>query len=621
MSAWVKPTSFGGTTDGAAPVIVGATSTLGSTTLTVTFSEAVDTSSSGGGDLVVADFVYSDLSAGGAGSLSVMGADADGTDNVVTITVNAAFNAGDNNTDTLAAAASQIYDLADIPAGTTAVTITVSLPVLSSSSSQSFTVSDSPTVAATLTIIESLTATTIKKKNDLRIRIPMSSNMTWDTSVTTVTVGGGAFGKVAKNLLAYEDAGKTAVLDVLVSFALGDQVTIDGLTFMSFVAPSPPDNLELEVGANNIIAAEDDKTKAVVADAVARIVSDWDQLFFEGDPSTAASPIHVTDGTSASITTGNDIRIRIPAGLDMEWDLSVGSVGVSGGASGKVSSIVAYEDLNKTVVIPVTTDFAPSDHVAFSGLSFKTFIESPPGSLELEVLNDNVVTSTDPRTITIGPRNEVLVFTAKSTSTENRLEWLNPPSGPYVQTWIRARDGIDPTGPFDGRLVVGQAGGLGATDWFVDTGLTDGTTVHYAAFVDRGSGNFSAPKKTKGRPFDHVPGPVKWAYSTGLTTMAPPGIRFSGGVATVFAVSNDKVLHSMYGGAGGGDWPPAWKPYPFKEPAQARPPVVSFTIGSATNGAALIGSQDGSVYVIDADNGSEAWKSTIAGTVQAAPAG
>ena len=279
MSAWVKPTSFGGTTDGAAPVIVGATSTLGSTTLTVTFSEAVDTSSSGGGDLVVADFVYSDLSAGGAGSLSVMGADADGTDNVVTITVNAAFNAGDNNTDTLAAAASQIYDLADIPAGTTAVTITVSLPVLSSSSSQSFTVSDSPTVAATLTIIESLTATTIKKKNDLRIRIPMSSNMTWDTSVTTVTVGGGAFGKVAKNLLAYEDAGKTAVLDVLVSFALGDQVTIDGLTFMSFVAPSPPDNLELEVGANNIIAAEDDKTKAVVADAVARIVSDWDQLF------------------------------------------------------------------------------------------------------------------------------------------------------------------------------------------------------------------------------------------------------------------------------------------------------------------------------------------------------
>ena len=59
----------------------------------------------------------------------------------------------------------------------------------------------------------------------------------------------------------------------------------------------------------------------------------------------------------------------------------------------------------------------------------------------------------------------------------------------------------------------------------------------------------------------------------------------------------------------------------FKEPAQARPPVVSFTIGSATNGAALIGSQDGSVYVIDADNGSEAWKSTIAGTVQAAPAG
>ena len=49
-----------------------------------------------------------------------MGADADGTDEVVTITVDAPFAAGDNANDTLAAAAMEIYDLVDIPAATTA---------------------------------------------------------------------------------------------------------------------------------------------------------------------------------------------------------------------------------------------------------------------------------------------------------------------------------------------------------------------------------------------------------------------------------------------------------------------------------------------------------------------
>ena len=499
-------------------------------------------------------------------------------------------------------------------------TLTVTGPSMSSASNQSFTVGSPATVANQISILEDASAPSIFASDDIRIRIPPGFPMRWDASVPLVTLGGSAAVYVSA-VPTYEDGGKTLVLNVTTDFLAGDVLTVDGAAFVGFVAPAAPVPLELEAHNDGLLSALDDKTKAVVADAVARIVSDWDQLFFEGDSSSTASPIHVTDGTTASITTGNDIRIRIPAGLDMEWDTSV-SVGVSGMAAGKVSSSVAYEDLNKTVVVSVTTDFAASDHVTFSGLSFKTFIESPPGSLELEVLNDDAVTSTDPRTITIGPKNEVLVFTAKSTSTENRLEWLNPPSVPYVQTWIRAReDGVFPTGPFDGRLVVGQAGGLGATDWFVDTGLTNGTTVHYAAFVDRGGGVFSDPATTTGRPFDHVSGPVKWAYSTGATSMAPPGIRFSAGVATVFAVSNDTVLHSMYGGAGGGDWPPGWKPYQFKEPAQARPPVVRFTIGSATNGAVLIGSQDGSVYVIDADNGSEAWKRNIAGTVQAAPAG
>jgi hypothetical protein len=103
--------------------------------------------------------------------------------------------------------------------------------------------------------------------------------------------------------------------------------------------------------------------------------------------------------------------------------------------------------------------------------------------------------------------------------------------------------------------------------------------------------------------------------------MAPPGLRFAGGASYVYAVSNDDILHSMNGGSTGGDWPSSWTPYQLGGPAQSRPPVVSFPVGSAATGAAFVGSQDGSVYAINALDGSEAWKRHISAGVQAAPAG
>ena len=340
------------------------------------------------------------------------------------------------------------------------IEIDAAAPILSSAANQVFGVGDPATAAATITVLENPTSPTITAKRDIRIRIPSGFNMTWDPSITSVTLGGSAAPDVSTSLLDYEDAGRTAVLNVTTDFTVAATLTVSGLSFDNFTSVSAAANLELEVLNDGGLSATDDKTKVIVADAVARIVSEMDQLFFEGDPPTPASPIHVTDASTASITAGNDLRIRIPAALDMLWDISVTSVGVSGSAASKVDATVAYEDSGKTLVLNVTTDFAASDHVRLSGLSFTAFIESPPGNLELEVLNDDAVTSTDPRSVTIDPKSKVRVFTAKSTSTENRLEWLNPKSGPYVQTWIVARDdGSFPTGPFDGRFVVSQAGG------------------------------------------------------------------------------------------------------------------------------------------------------------------
>ncbi|MGH9782563.1 MAG: hypothetical protein ACRD88_00110, partial [Terriglobia bacterium] len=71
---------------------------------------------------------------------------------------------------------------------------------LSSAANQTFTVGQASTTASTLTVTDGSTAT-ITAAQDLRIRIPAGLNMTWDTSVTTVTLGGGAAGKVSGTLL------------------------------------------------------------------------------------------------------------------------------------------------------------------------------------------------------------------------------------------------------------------------------------------------------------------------------------------------------------------------------------------------------------------------------------
>ena len=388
-------------TDTAAPVIVSATSTAGSTTLTVTFSEPVDTSNAGAGDLVASDFSYTDVSGGGAASVSSMWTDTDGTDNVVTIAVNAAFNSDDFYTDLIAPASNQIYDLVDVAASTTAVAITTDISI-SSAANQTFIVGDPVTPAAIITITESATTATITRKNDLRIRIPASFNMTWDTSVTDVTIGGGAAGKVRTKLRKYEDADKTAVVDVSADFSVGDKITIDGLTVMSFVAPSPADNLELEVGRDGVVTAEDDKTITVGAGGTAVLSSGTNQIFSVGNPSTPMSPISVSDAATATITAANDIRIRIPTAFNMTWDSGITTATLGGSAAAKVNASVSFEDGDRTLVLNVNTDFADSDTLTISGLNYFNFTAvSTADNLELEIDNLGNVVDEDDKTIVV----------------------------------------------------------------------------------------------------------------------------------------------------------------------------------------------------------------------------
>jgi len=245
----------------------------------------------------------------------------------------------------------------------------------SASPSQTFSVGQPSTAATNPTVTDDAVTPTITIANGLRIRIPATFNMTWDTSVTTVSFTGTASGKVSTTLAAYEDSNKTLVLNVTTNFAAGDTLTISGLRFANFTAVSATSRLQLvTAGTGGATAATDGRSKTI-QNPTPTLSSGSNQTFSTGWPSTAAANPTVTDDAGVpTITAAKGLRIRIPATFNMTWDTSVTTVTLTGTAAGKVSTTLgAYEDSNHTLVLQVTSDFAAGQTLTISGLKFKNF--------------------------------------------------------------------------------------------------------------------------------------------------------------------------------------------------------------------------------------------------------
>jgi len=194
------------------------------------------------------------------------------------------------------------------------------------------------------------------------------------------------------------------VLDVSSDFINGDDITVSGLGFASFTAVSAADNLELEVNNDDVVSATDSQTITII-DAYG-ISSAANQGFAMGDADTLISSITITeDAVTPTITAANDLRIRIPAGFNMSWDTTDTTATLGGAAAGKVSTTVSYEDAGMTLVVDVTSDFSVGDQLTVADLQFSNFtLASLADNLELEVNNDDAVSATDDKTITIsGP--------------------------------------------------------------------------------------------------------------------------------------------------------------------------------------------------------------------------
>ena len=139
-----------------------------------------------------------------------------------------------------------------------------SAQTISSAANQTFVVGDPSTAMSSITI----TATSggqIKQNTDIRVRIPAGLNMTWDPTITTATITGSAAIKVSTTV-SYANGNLDLFINVTTNFGNGDQITVSGLNFTNFTAPSAASRLGLITGgAGGPVVANDNRTKTIAA--------------------------------------------------------------------------------------------------------------------------------------------------------------------------------------------------------------------------------------------------------------------------------------------------------------------------------------------------------------------
>jgi hypothetical protein len=228
------------------------------------------------------------------------------------------------------------------------------------------------------------------------------------------------------------------------------------------------------------------------------------------------------------------------------------------------------------------------------------------------------------------PSGEVRHLAASSRGTsgsgQNRLLWVNT-TGLIEEIrirWDEAPVGTDAcvppanlAAPFDGEAII-TTPVASAKDNYLHTGLLLNTAYCYSVFV-KVSGLYSPGRTVKARPFDSTAGPVKWAYATGGTAVAPPTVSAGG----VLALSNDRTVHALVRGSAGGEWPASWMPAELLGVGHSRSPVVPFVVPLAGSNTVLFAGDDaGFVHAIDAVTGLRPWPAQgLSLTMTGAPGG
>ncbi len=115
-------------------------------------------------------------------------------------------------------------------------------------------------------------------------------------------------------------------------------------------------------------------------------------------------------------------------------------------------------------------------------------------------VSSNFTFSTQQGTDTTPP-GDATNFTAVPGNSVVNLNWTNPTDSDYKGVMIRYRtDGVYPTSNADGMLAMDRTEVAGSNDYFVHSGLSNGTTYSYSAFTYDTSGNYSHTAHSQATP-------------------------------------------------------------------------------------------------------------------------
>lgn len=306
-------------------------------------------------------------------------------------------------------------------------------------------------------LITNDSTTTITAATDLRLIIPATYSMFWDTADTTAEIlvsGTGTISATVSYIAAGAD--QACRLDVTVDLDVSSRLVITGLGVRNWSSDETQDFLDinwiatLAAGASSTHGFTNWRGSFTSADSFG---------YKNGDAAQTVPAITVTEAAAAPLNTTatNDIRIRIPNsagyGTGPTWDTSVTTVTITGTASAKCSTTVTYGNANRDLIIDVTVNFAGGDEITVSGMRFSTLAAAYAlDSLQLVLDGVGTVYSTDKRMFSVGPPT-ITVDAMPTVSASAANENLRTSAALAVTTRITDTTGVI-TLASDIRLVI-----------------------------------------------------------------------------------------------------------------------------------------------------------------------
>ena len=231
---------------------------------------------------------------------------------------------------------------------------------------QAFVVGDLPTLLGEVRIVEG-DVPGIVPGRPLLLMLPSELSMVWDESVETVVLSGTEQNKVSSSISdSYTADGKGVQLSVNAPFAGGGDLRISGLRVTGFEASSRAP-LELWLSEDRTYA----ESEGTLRIGKPTLELERDLIFVVGDPDSSLGEVVVREDTIASgITAERDIRLVIPTGLNLRWDIS--AVDLGGSMEGRVSDVINSED-RRTILLDVEGDFSDGGELIISGLRVTDF--------------------------------------------------------------------------------------------------------------------------------------------------------------------------------------------------------------------------------------------------------